>query len=62
MVEPLVNPGMFQSQDILWLFNDADIAVVTFLTSADKAGVRVGNIKAGGAQGNLPFYRGNGVS
>ena len=56
MIAPFVNPGMFEGKDILGLFNNTNLALVTVFTAADRAGVRVGDIKAGRTQGNFPFY------
>jgi hypothetical protein len=56
MIQSVVNPGMLQSQNILRLLHDANLASVSVVAAADEAGVRVGNIKADGAQPGLLLY------
>ncbi|MBA7713061.1 hypothetical protein ES703_122059 [subsurface metagenome] len=46
---------MFQSQDVLRLLHDADLAAVTLVTAAKGAGVGLGYVKTGRAEGNFPF-------
>jgi hypothetical protein len=46
MIEAVISSGMLQGQDVLWLFHNANLGVVTLLTATDVAGVSVGNIKA----------------
>ena len=60
MVESFIYPGMLQGQDILWLFYDANLAVVAFSAEADRAGVGLGDVEAGGAQGDFLFQRQDG--
>jgi hypothetical protein len=55
MIQPLVNPGMLQSQNILGLFHDANLGAVSLVAAAGGAGVSVGNIEADGAQPGLLF-------
>ncbi len=62
MIQPVINPGMLQSQDVLGLFHDANLTRVALVTTTDEAGVRVGNIKAAGAQLGLLSYRKHGFS
>ncbi|GAI59572.1 unnamed protein product [marine sediment metagenome] len=49
MIQPVINPGMLQSQNILWLLNDANLTRVALVTATDEAGVGLGNIKTNGA-------------
>jgi len=48
---------MLQSQNVLRLLHDANLASVSVVAAADEAGVRVGNIKTDGAQPGLLLYR-----
>jgi hypothetical protein len=57
VVESPVDAGMLYSQNVLWLFNHAYLAMVPPVIAADGAGVRVGDVKAGRAEGNLLSYR-----
>ena len=50
MIKTAIASGVFDSQDILWLLYHANHALVSLVTTADRAGVGVGDITAGRAQ------------
>jgi hypothetical protein len=62
MIKTIINTGMLQGQNVLWLFHDTNPARVTLVTATYKAGVRIGNIIANGAQYGLLPYRCYGFS
>ena len=47
---------MLQSQDVLGLFHDANLAGVALVTATNGAGVGVGNIKTNRAQLQLTLW------
>ena len=57
VIKPLVYAGMFQGQDVLGLFHDADLGTVSLDVAADGAGVGGGDIEADGAQAGLALDR-----
>ena len=47
VIESLVDAGVFQSEDVLWLFDNTNRRAVALVVAADKAGVSVSDIETG---------------
>jgi hypothetical protein len=60
MVQPAILFGVFQRQNILGLFHNADFGSVTLVIAADGANLSLRYIETSGAQPGLLFYRENG--
>jgi len=61
VIKPLIFPGALQGEDIQRFRHDAYLGAVPTLTAADDAGVRVGDVMAGGAQDDLLLYGEDGL-
>jgi len=49
MIQPVINLGMLQSQNVLRLFYNANLTAVSLVTATNRAGVGISNIKTNGA-------------
>ena len=61
MVKSFINAGMFDSQDILRLFDNTNLTLFPPVITADGTEVRIGNIATFRAKFNLLFDRQDGI-